>query len=83
MVGFDGGSEPTCILDGREVGRINSDLTYSVDTVSAKKLIENEDISFMGTIKVGPFELDAVQASQMLSADLNPNDRPNSDVIRP
>jgi len=83
MICFDGGGETARVLDGSEVGIINSDLRYSVDTASAKNLTENHGITFMGTIKVGPFELDAVQALQMLSADLNQNGRPNSDVIRP
>ena len=37
----------------------------------------------MGTTKVGPFDIDADLARKMLTAPLNPNGRPNSDVVRP
>jgi type II restriction/modification system DNA methylase subunit YeeA len=33
--------------------------------------------------KIGPFDLDASEAADMLNAPLNPNGRPNSDVVRP
>jgi type II restriction/modification system DNA methylase subunit YeeA len=37
----------------------------------------------MGTTKVGAFDLDPDTARRMLAAPLNPNGRPNSDVVRP
>ena len=37
----------------------------------------------MGTTKVGAFDLDPETARKMLAAPLNPNGRPNSDVVRP
>jgi type II restriction/modification system DNA methylase subunit YeeA len=37
----------------------------------------------MGTTKVGDFDLDPETARKMLAAPLNPNGRPNSDVVRP
>ena len=37
----------------------------------------------MGTTKIGAFNLSPDVASEMLAAPLNPNGRPNSDVIRP
>lgn len=37
----------------------------------------------MGTTKIGPFDIDADTARKMLAAPLNPNRRPNSDVVRP
>jgi len=37
----------------------------------------------MGTTKGGPFDLDRTTAETMLAAPLNPNGRPNSDVVRP
>ena len=37
----------------------------------------------MGDTKGGPFDITADVAAQMLAAPLNPNGRPNSDVVRP
>jgi len=37
----------------------------------------------MGTTKVGAFDLDPDTARKMLAAPLNPNGRPNSEVVRP
>ncbi|MBW4039275.1 MAG: class I SAM-dependent DNA methyltransferase [Acidobacteria bacterium] len=71
------------LLDGQTVDFINSALTSGTNTASALRLKENEDLCFMGTTKVGPFDIDAATARKMLSAPLNPNGRPNSDVVRP
>lgn len=73
----------SCTLNGRPVLFINADLTSGSDTASAHRLRENRGICFMGTTKVGPFDIDAETARKMLSAPLNPNGRPNSDVVRP
>ncbi len=86
MVGFErpGNGEPTvAILDGDPVREINSDLTGGADTTAATALPENAGICFMGTTKIGAFDLPPDVARKMLSAPLNPNGRPNSDVIRP
>jgi restriction-modification enzyme MmeI-like protein len=82
FVGQDNGEESERILDGRPVGRVNPDLTTGTDVTIAKRLSQNARIAFMGTIKVGPFEIDAAQAAAMLRAP-NPDGRPNSDVVRP
>jgi type II restriction/modification system DNA methylase subunit YeeA len=37
----------------------------------------------MGTTKIGAFDVSPATAATMLSAPLNPNGRPNSDVVRP
>jgi type II restriction/modification system DNA methylase subunit YeeA len=83
IVGFDGGGEPGHMLDGAGVEAINADLTSGEDTTLARVLPENANLCFMGTTKVGAFDLDADIAREMLAAPLNPNDRPNSDVVRP
>ncbi|CAN5277094.1 hypothetical protein BH18ACT10_BH18ACT10_15700 [soil metagenome] len=82
MVGFDDGSEDERISDGVPVSQINSDLTGSLDVTVAKKLDENSGISFLGMMKSGPFDIDGETAGNMLSAPLNPNGRPNADVIK-
>jgi hypothetical protein len=71
------------LLDGQPVSFINPDLTTGSNTASARRLKENSGLCFMGTTKVGPFDIDAETARKMLSAPLNPNGCPNSDVVRP
>jgi type II restriction/modification system DNA methylase subunit YeeA len=83
IVGFGGGGEPGHMLDGAAVEAINADLTSGSDATQAHRLAENANLCFMGTTKVGAFDLDADTARKMLSAPLNPNGRSNSDVVRP
>ncbi len=70
-------------LNGFSVSSINADLTSDTDVTSAKRLKENNGICFMGTTKVGAFDIDASVARKILSAPVNPNGRFNSDVVRP
>jgi len=83
MVGFDDGAQTERMLDGQSVPTINSDLTASVDITQAEPLEENAELSFIGTQKSGPFEIDGSLAQTMLSLKGNPNGRPNSDVVKP
>ncbi len=83
MVGFDDGSEKDKILDGTPVATINADLTGDLDLTEARRLVENNGIAFYGTVKAGPFDLDATVAEAMLASGGNPNGRPNSDVVKP
>jgi type II restriction/modification system DNA methylase subunit YeeA len=70
-------------LDGRPVQRVNSDLTGAVDLTGAKPLAENRGIAFMGDTKGGAFDVPGELAREWLLLPLNPNGRPNSDVLRP
>ena len=83
MIGFDDGSEMARELDGVAVDAINSNLTSSVDVTKASRLTENLGLSYMGDTKGGAFDLDPVAAESMLKAPLNPNGRPNADVLVP
>lgn len=83
MVGFDAGTETARELDGRSVSHINPDLTIAADLTTAHSLPENTSIFFRSDEKGGSFDIDAETAAQMLAAPLNPNGRPNSDVVRP
>ncbi len=83
LVGFDDGSEDNIILDGTPVRSINPDLTGGVDVSVAEVLEENEGIAFQGIILRGSFQITREQAEEMLSAQGNPNGRPNADVIKP
>ena len=83
LVGFDNGSEIDRELDGEPVDAIYANLTTGVDLTKAHRLKENADISFIGDMKKGKFEITSDLASQMLKMPRNPNGRPNSDVLRP
>jgi type II restriction/modification system DNA methylase subunit YeeA len=81
MIGFDDGSEKVRELDGTAVDAINANLTSSVDLTKAARLTENLGLSYMGDTKGGDFDLEPVAAQSMLQAPLNPNGRPNADVL--
>jgi type II restriction/modification system DNA methylase subunit YeeA len=83
IIAFDDGLQKKLELDGKSVPVIHANLSSASDVASASYLSENENICFQGPTKVGAFELDETAAKKMLSAPLNPNGRPNSDVVRP
>lgn len=82
IVGFDRGDDESKALDGREVQKINADLTAGTAAVQARQLAANRDLSFMGDTKGGLFELPFNEAFPLLF-DPNPHGRPNSDVLVP
>ena len=81
VVCFDNGSETNRTLDGERVNNINADLTGGADLTQARTLSENDDLSFMGITKIGPFEITHDIAEEMLRQP-NPHGKPNSDVIK-
>jgi type II restriction/modification system DNA methylase subunit YeeA len=83
MIGFDNGTEPSSTLDDQPVTTINSDLTTMADLTKAQKLDENQGLAFIGDTKKGKFDIPDSIAQEMLAAPLNPNGRPNSDVLCP
>lgn len=83
VVGFDDGAQTERSLDGAPVPVIHSNLTSEANTTTAKTLAENAGICFMGTTKVGAFDIPPDVAQTMLDAPLNPNGRSNSDVVKP
>ena len=83
MIGFDAGEQRDHALNGVPVPAINADLTGALDVTMARPLTTNRGIAFMGSTKGGPFDLTGAAAALMLATPLNPNGRPNSDVIRP
>jgi type II restriction/modification system DNA methylase subunit YeeA len=71
-------------LDGALVSRINSDLTGArLDLTAARRVRENRGVAFMGDTKGGAFDIPGDLAREWLLLPLNPNGRPNSDVLRP
>jgi type II restriction/modification system DNA methylase subunit YeeA len=83
IVGFDDGSETARYLDAVPVQTINADLTGAVDVTAAKRLQDNVGIGFQAGIKVGAFDIPSGVARRFLAQPLNPNGRPNTDVIKP
>ncbi len=83
IVGFDNGVEEDRILDGAPATTVNADLSGRSDLTTARRLAENAGIVYMGDTKGGPFDIPGDVARAMLAAPINPNGRPNSDVVRP
>ncbi len=83
MIGFDNSGEQEHVLNGVPVQAINADLTGSFDLTAARRLAENMGIAFMGDTKGGAFDIYSEEAAKMLNAPVNPNGRPNSDVVKP
>ncbi|MHB9048952.1 MAG: class I SAM-dependent DNA methyltransferase, partial [Pirellulales bacterium] len=82
MVGFDDGSDGHRVLDERVVEAIHPNLSGFADTTRAQSLKENAGIFLRPPEKGGKFELSEDAVCQMFRAP-NPNQRPNSDVLRP
>jgi type II restriction/modification system DNA methylase subunit YeeA len=71
-------------LDGREVERINSDLSSSkANLILAKKLADNRDRAFIGIQPTGPFQVTGALAREWLMLPANPNGKANSLVLAP
>ncbi len=71
-------------LNGLPVPAIFSDLTASAsDLTMARRLRENAGVAFMGDTKGGAFDIPGSLTRAWLREPLNPNGRPNSDVLKP
>jgi type II restriction/modification system DNA methylase subunit YeeA len=82
LIGFDDGTQEVRTLDGQPVAAIHSDLTSRTNVTQAVALSENANLCFLGIMKGGPFDITGEQAKKMLAAPLNPNGKPNSDVVK-
>jgi tetratricopeptide (TPR) repeat protein len=67
MVGFDNAQEQERILDGTPVQTINPDLTATMNLTTARSLTENYNISSLGMMKAGPFDIDADITVRLIS----------------
>jgi hypothetical protein len=74
---------PVRHLNGAPVGTINPNLTSGVNFSEARPLPENRGRSMLGIQKSGPFDVDGETARAWLRLPMNPNGRPNSEVLRP
>lgn len=77
-------------LDGKQVGRINPDLTASevgsdvhIDLSQALPLLGNAKTVFNGIQKTGAFDVPGDLAREWLRLPKNPNGRSNSEVLNP
>ena len=74
-------------FDGLKVESIHSDMTAGAsdgskaDLTFAKRLLENRSVGFVGTVKAGKFDIERIEAEYLFGRPLNPNGRPNSDVL--
>ncbi len=83
IIGFDDGTEEIRLFNGVAVDSINADLTSTVDVTQAKRLPENDGLAYLGVQKGGPFDIPGSLAREWLRLPLNPNGRPNADVVKP
>lgn len=71
------------VLDNEDVAIINANLTTGIDVSSLKTLDENNNTSFVGIQKSGPFDIPAETARDWLNSPTNPNGKSNAIVLRP
>lgn len=71
------------LLNGQSVDAINADLTSGLDLTQTEALPENVEGAFLGIQKSGPFDVTGSVARTWLVEPLNPNGRPNSDLLKP
>lgn len=89
LVCFDNSGDAPAWLDGREVAEVHADLTArmsdgsGVDLTRAGRLAQNGGAAFMGDTKGGAFDVAGELARKWLAMPLNPNGRPNADVLKP
>ena len=82
MIGFDNGDDKKRTLDGSCVKSINSNLDSTVDIAQAAALQSNRGICCRATEKGGKFDLREEDILNALAIK-NPNNLPNSDILRP
>ncbi|MCK0149391.1 class I SAM-dependent DNA methyltransferase [Marivita sp. S6314] len=83
---FGGGRFEKVELNGKPVDVIHSDLTSNLldfDLTDCKRIKENAETCFIGTMKNGAFNIAYETAQDWLNCAINPNGRPNSDVLFP
>jgi hypothetical protein len=70
------------LLDGAAVPSVNADLSAGSDLTSARRLAENRDLGFQGTVSSGDFDMDWQTAKRYLESP-NPVREANTAVVRP
>lgn len=83
IICFGKGVQPAT-LNGIGVPAVLANLTAAnVDVTASNRLKENQSVCFEGGQKFGSFDVPGDLARTWLKLPLNPNGRPNSDVLRP
>lgn len=85
LICFDRATTGRASLNGLPAQKVLADLTANnlgTDLTKAERLAQNAGVSFIGTQKNGPFDIPGEEARRMLCSPLNPNGRPNSDVVK-
>jgi type II restriction/modification system DNA methylase subunit YeeA len=84
LVSFDLRKGGTANLDGAVASIIHSDLTSrpGMDFTNVAKLHANVG-AFIGDQKTGAFDITGKLARELISLPINPNGRPNADVVVP
>lgn len=71
-------------LNGKLVRSVHPDLSADgSDLTSARRLSENAETAYQGTISYGPFEIEGEIARNLLVEPANPDGSRNADVVRP
>jgi type II restriction/modification system DNA methylase subunit YeeA len=84
LVCFEGeGGTNTSTLDGIPVLNIHPNLTADIDLTSVPVLRQNTNICFEGTKKYGALDIPGKCAREWLQLPLNPNGKPNTDIVKP
>ena len=78
-----GKSDQPARLNGITVAGINPDLTSGLDLTRTLSLPENTNGASLGIQKSGPFDVSGDAARTWLMEPLNPNNQPNSAVLKP
>ncbi len=71
------------LLEGQPVETVNANLTTGTDLSSVLPMPGNASIAYVGIQKSGPFDVPGSLAREWLAAPVNPNGKPNSEVLRP
>jgi len=71
------------VLDGAAVSEIRPTLRSGITLSAAGRIPQNGGVSFIGTQKNGPFDIDGATARRWLQCPLNPNGESNAAVVRP
>ena len=84
LVCFSKRTASQALLDGKAVSKIFADLSSgSVDITTARRLAENRHKAVRGIERGGSFAVAGKTAREWLTMPLNPNGRPNADVLKP
>jgi type II restriction/modification system DNA methylase subunit YeeA len=80
---FDKGKEGSVKLNGKPATTIHADLSAGATDLTLARKLPTNTVAYIGDQKTGPFDIEGEQARAWLLKPLNPNGRPNSDVLKP